>query len=130
MNWIQILFTILTNGGYPEVIFSEIIQSDPGRFIKSDIIDKALLRDLPSLYGVQDIQELNYLFTTFAFNTSNEVSLEELSKGSGVAKNTYKKIHRTAEEPGIKVDTFYKAIRDVKLVKRPVDEKKTKAGEV
>jgi uncharacterized protein len=81
----------LNYGGYPEVIFSEIIQSDPGRFIKSDIIDKVLLRDLPGLYGIQDIQELNYLFTTLAFNSSNEVSLEELSKGSGVAKNTIKK---------------------------------------
>ena len=81
----------LNFGGYPEVIFSEEIQSDPGRFIKNDIIDKVLLRDLPGLYGVQDIQELNYLFTTLAFNTSNEVSLEELSKGSGVAKNTIKR---------------------------------------
>jgi predicted AAA+ superfamily ATPase len=60
--------------------FSERIQSDPGRFVKSDIIDKVLLRDLPGLYGVQDIQELNYLFTTLAFNSANEVSLEELSK--------------------------------------------------
>lgn len=81
----------LNYGGYPEVIFSDIIQSDPGRFIKNDIIDKVLLRDLPGLYGVQDIQELNYLFTTLAFNSSNEVSLEELSQGSGVAKNTIKR---------------------------------------
>ena len=29
----------LNFGGYPEVIFSEEIQADPGRFIKSDIID-------------------------------------------------------------------------------------------
>lgn len=81
----------LNFGGYPEVIFSPQIQSDPARFIKSDIIDKVLLRDLPSLYGISDIQELNYLFTTLAFNTANEVSLEELSKNSGVAKNTIKK---------------------------------------
>lgn len=81
----------LNFGGYPEVIFSPQIQSDPARFIKSDIIDKVLLRDLPSLYGISDIQELNYLFTTLAFNTANEVSLEELSKNSGVAKNTIKR---------------------------------------
>src|SRR5262249_46852261 len=81
----------LNFGGYPEVIFSEAIQADPARFIKSDIVDKVLLRDLPSLYGIQDIQELNYLFTTLAFNTANEVSLEELSKNSGVAKNTIKR---------------------------------------
>ena len=78
-------------GGYPEVIFSEEIQADPGRFIKSDIVDKVLLRDLPGLYGIQDIQELNHLFTTLAYNTASEVSLEELSKGSGVAKNTIKR---------------------------------------
>jgi predicted AAA+ superfamily ATPase len=81
----------LNFGGYPEVIFSSQIQSDPARFIKSDIIDKVLLRDLPSLYGISDIQELNYLFTALAFNTANEVSLEELSKNSGVAKNTIKR---------------------------------------
>jgi hypothetical protein len=50
-----------------------------------------LLRDLPSLYGITDIQELNYLFTTLALNTANEVSLGELSQNSGVAKNTIKK---------------------------------------
>jgi uncharacterized protein len=56
----------LNFGGYPEVIFSPQIQADPARFIKSDIIDKVLLRDLPSLYGISDIQELNSLFTTLA----------------------------------------------------------------
>lgn len=81
----------LNIGGYPEVIFSPSIQSDPARFIKSDIIDKVLLRDLPSLYGIDDIQELNHLFTTLAFNTAYEVSLGELSKNSGVAKNTIKR---------------------------------------
>lgn len=81
----------LNFGGYPEVIFNEQIQADPGRFIKSDIIDKVLLRDLPGLYGIRDIQELNYLFTTLAFNTANEISLEELSQNSGVAKNTIKR---------------------------------------
>ena len=78
-------------GGYPEVIFSEDIQADPARFIKSDIIDKVLLHDLPSLYGIHDIQELNYLFTTLAFNTANEVSLDQLSIKSGLAKNTIKR---------------------------------------
>lgn len=81
----------LNFGGYPEIIFSPEIQQDPARFIKSDIIDKVLLRDLPSLYGIRDIQELNYLFTTLAFNTANEISLQELSQNSGVAKNTIKR---------------------------------------
>lgn len=78
-------------GGFPEAIFNEAIQKDPQRFIRSDIIDKVLLRDLPSLYGIQDTQELNRLFSTLAYQTGNEVSLDGLSKHSGVAKNTIKR---------------------------------------
>lgn len=81
----------LNYGGYPEAVFSDVIRSDPGQYIKSDIIDKVLLRDLPSLYGISDIQELNRLFTTLAYNTGNEVSLEGLAQSSGVAKNTLKR---------------------------------------
>jgi len=78
-------------GGYPEAVFSEAIRDNPYQFIKSDIIDKVLLRDLPSLYGISDIQELNRLFNTLAYNSGNEISLEALSQQSGVAKNTIKR---------------------------------------
>lgn len=107
----------LNFGGYPEVIFSEEIQSNPGRYIKNDIIDKVLLRDLPGLYGVQDIQELNYLFTTLAFNTSNEVSLEELSKGSGVAKNTIKRYIEYLEAAFL-IRTVHRIDRNAKRFER------------
>jgi predicted AAA+ superfamily ATPase len=79
-------------GGYPEIIFSEKLQVNPSRFIKSDIIDKVLLRDMPSLYGIQDVQELNSLFTNIAYNSGQEFSLEALSQSSGgVEKNTIKR---------------------------------------
>jgi len=78
-------------GGYPEAVFSETIRQDVGRYIRSDIIDKVLLRDLPSLYGIQDIQELNNLFMTLAWNTAREISLDELSRNSGVTKPTIKR---------------------------------------
>ncbi len=78
----------LNIGGYPEAVFNAAIRKESSRFIKSDIIDKVLLRDLPQLYGIRDIQELNRLFTTLAYNTGNEVSLEGLSQSSGVSKTT------------------------------------------
>lgn len=81
----------LNYGGYPEAVFSALIQGDSSRYIKSDIIDKVLLRDLPSLYGINDVQELNKLFNSIAYNTGNEITLESLSKSSGVSKNTIKK---------------------------------------
>ena len=61
------------------------------RDIGTDIVEKVLLRDLPSLYGIQDVQELNALFMTLAFNTAGEVSLEALSQQSGVTKPTLKR---------------------------------------
>lgn len=87
----QEFINYLNFGGYPEAVFSESVRLDPGQYIKSDIVDKVLLRDLPSLYGISDIQELNRLFTTLAYNSGNEVSLEGLSRSSGVAKNTIKR---------------------------------------
>ncbi len=75
-------------GGYPEMVFSEEIRNNPQHYIKSDIIDKVLLRDLPSLYGISDIPELNRLFVMLARNTGGEVNLPGLSAGSGVARNT------------------------------------------
>jgi len=78
-------------GGYPEISISNISQENINRYLKNDIIDKVLLKDLPNLYGVQDIQELNVLFNYIAYNTGSEFSLDEISSNSGVAKNTIKK---------------------------------------
>ncbi len=104
-------------GGYPEVIFSEEIRSDPGRYIRNDIIDKVLLRDLPSLYGIQDIQELNSLFTSIAYNSGDEFSLDKLSKNSGVAKNTIKK-YLTYLEAAFLIKIVYRVDFNAKRFKR------------
>lgn len=81
----------LNFGGYPELAFGDDVRRDPVRFIKSDIVDKVLLRDLPTLYGIDDVQELNYLFTTLAYNTAEEVSLEKLAQRSELGKPTITK---------------------------------------
>ncbi len=81
----------LNFGGYPEVVLSEKIQGDMGRYVKNDIVDKVLLRDLPSLYGIKDVQELNRFFTYIAYNSGNEFSYETMSRESGIQKETLKK---------------------------------------
>jgi hypothetical protein len=78
----------LNFGGYPEAVLNPDIQKQVQRYLGRDIVDKVLLRDLPSLYGIQDIQELNRLFTTIAYHSGQEISLEGLASSSGVAKNT------------------------------------------
>lgn len=81
----------LNFGGYPEVVLSERIQSDMGRYVKNDIVDKVLLRDLPGLYGIRDVQELNRFFSYLAYNSGKEFSYETISKDSGIQKDTLKK---------------------------------------
>lgn len=81
----------LNFGGYPEGVLNPEIRNNPEQFIRSDIIDKVLLKDLPNLYGIDNIQEMNRLFSFLAYNAGNEASFENLSKGSGVSKQTLKK---------------------------------------
>lgn len=87
----ELFIDYINFGGYPEVVFSEKIRENPGQFIRHDIIDKVLLRDLPSLYGISDVQELNSLFTMIAYHSGAQFSYERLSKESGVKKDTLKK---------------------------------------
>lgn len=87
----ELFVSYINYGGYPEVVFSEKIQENPGQFIRHDIIDKVLLRDLPSLYGIQDVQELNSLFTMIAYHSGGMFSYEGMSKESGVRKELLRK---------------------------------------
>jgi predicted AAA+ superfamily ATPase len=78
----------LNFGGYPEAVLDPQIRGNSEQFIRNDIIDKVLLKDLPSLYGINDIQQLNRLFSFLAYNAGNEASLENISQKSGVSKPT------------------------------------------
>lgn len=90
--YLNILFErYVSYGGYPEAALSETIQKNMDRFVREDIVEKVLLRDLPSLYGIQDTRELNSLFTTLCYNTAQEVSLEGLSRTGAISKNTIKR---------------------------------------
>jgi predicted AAA+ superfamily ATPase len=76
----------LNYGGFPEAVMNPQVRANPARFLRQDIVDKVLLKDLPSLYGIGDTQELNRFFNVLAFNTGNELSLEDLSRHSGITK--------------------------------------------
>ncbi len=76
----------LNYGGFPEAVMNPGVRANPARFLRQDVVDKVLLKDLPSLYGIGDTQELNRFFNVLAFNTGNELGLEDLSKHSGITK--------------------------------------------
>jgi uncharacterized protein len=81
----------LNYGGYPEAVLNEQIRRNADQFIRSDIVDKVLLKDLPSLYGINDIQGLNKLFSFLAYNAGNEASLENIASQSGLTKPTIRR---------------------------------------
>lgn len=78
-------------GGYPEVVSSMQLRKNPGRYIKEDIVDKVLLKNLPGLYGIHDTRELYRLFIHIVFRSGEEFSYEDLSKESGIRKETIRK---------------------------------------
>lgn len=104
-------------GGYPEVVLSERIRSNPAQFIRNDIIDKVLLRDLPSLYGISDVQELNAFFSVIAYHSGNEFSYEGLAQLSGVKKET---LHKYLEylQAAFLLKTVYKTDRSARRFQR------------
>ncbi|MDK9721005.1 MAG: ATP-binding protein [Rhodospirillales bacterium] len=76
----------LNYGGFPEAVMNKAVREKRQRFLREDIVEKVLLKDLPSLFGISNTQELNSLFNVLAFNTGQEVRLDNLSKASGVNK--------------------------------------------
>lgn len=87
----QHFLNYINYGGYPEIVFSDSMKQNPGRFVRNDIVDKVLLRDLPSLYGIQDTQELYRLFVHIAFRSGSEFTYDDMSRESGIKKATIKK---------------------------------------
>ena len=81
----------LNYGGFPEATVDETVQRSMSQFVANDIIDKVLLRDIPSLYGIADPQELKRFFSFLAYNTGQEVNVDGLSKATGITKNTLRK---------------------------------------
>lgn len=81
----------LNYGGFPESITSQVVRDEPEQYIGEDILDKVLGRDLPSIYGLSNPNELHRLFAALAYNTSNEVSPESISNEAGVSKGDINK---------------------------------------
>lgn len=78
-------------GGFPEGVLAKRDGAPAPTFVRDGVSERVLHKDLASLAGVNDAQELNRLLATLALNTSREVTMEELAKAAGIAKNTLRK---------------------------------------
>ena len=85
-------------GGYPKLVANRIERDDSRQFIQRDIVDKVLLRDLPSLYHIEDVRDLAAFFSYLAFHSGMVQSYETLSQRAGLSKHTISNFLRYLED--------------------------------
>ena len=69
----------LAVGGFPELALSkDDIYAQ--RVLREDIVDKAIKRDLPQVYGVRNISDLEKVFLYLCYNSSNIISIDTIAK--------------------------------------------------
>lgn len=78
-------------GAYPEAVFSWEMRRSAESFARSDILDRTLLSDVPNLYGIGEIKELNRFFCSLALANGVESSQDRLRKDARLAKNTMRR---------------------------------------
>jgi len=85
--------------------------------MRRDIVDKVMLKDLPSLYGINDTQELYRLFIHIAYRSGCEFSYDEMSQESGIRKETIRK-YISYLESAFLIKVIYRVDANAKRMQR------------
>jgi len=81
----------LTVGGFPELALSKD-ELFAQRVMRDDVVDKVLKRDIPALYNIRSIVDLEKIFLYLCYNSSNIISMDAISKElEGVTRPTVEK---------------------------------------
>ena len=81
----------LTVGGFPELALSrdELFAQ---RMLRDDVVDKVLKRDIPALYNIRSIVDLEKIFLYLCYSSSSIISMDAVSKElEGVSRPTVEK---------------------------------------
>lgn len=80
LNYLQPHFIrYLSVGGFPELALSkDDIYAQ--RILREDIVDKAIKRDLPQVYGIRNISDVEKVFLYLCYNSSNIISIDTIAK--------------------------------------------------
>lgn len=78
-------------GGFPELALSkDDIYAQ--RILREDIVDKTLKRDIPSIYGIRNIADIERIFLYLCYNSSNIINLQTMGKEmDGISRTTIEK---------------------------------------
>lgn len=77
-------------GGFPELALSKddiYAQS----VLREDIVDKALKRDLSSLYPIRNVSDIEKIFLYLCYNSSNIININSACKEMGINRATVEK---------------------------------------
>ena len=78
-------------GGFPELALSKD-DLYAQRVLREDIVDKALKRDIPAIYGIRNVADIERIFLYLCYNSSNIVNLQTMGKEmDGVSRMTIEK---------------------------------------
>jgi uncharacterized protein len=81
----------LTVGGFPELALSND-EFFAQRVMRDDVVDKVLKRDIPALYNIRSVNDLEKIFLYLCYNSSSIISMEAISRElSGVSRPTVEK---------------------------------------
>ena len=81
----------LTTGGFPELALSSD-EFYAQRVMRDDVVDKVLKRDIPSLFNIRSILDLEKIFLYLCYNSSGIISMEAISRElNGVSRPTVEK---------------------------------------
>ena len=91
----------LQTGGFPELVNTEDI-SYAQKLIREDVMDRAIKHDLPSIYEIRSVDELEKVFIYLCYTSSNIINMDAMSKEfEGVSKPTIEKYIRYLSEANL-----------------------------
>jgi len=78
-------------GGFPEIALNADVVPHPEQVIKKDITDKVIMKDLPGLFGIENILELQQFFNVLSYRTGEILNYKNVSEETKTDNKTIKK---------------------------------------
>ncbi len=78
-------------GGFPEIALNSETVKNPERIIQMDITDKVIMKDLPGLFGIENILELQQFFNVLSYRSGEILDFTGVSQETKTDIKTIKK---------------------------------------
>jgi len=87
----RLFMNYINFGGFPEIALNAEEVKNPEQVIQKDITDKVIMKDLPGLFGIENILELQQFFNVLSFRTSEIMNYRNVSQETKTDSKTVKR---------------------------------------